>query len=186
MKKKENIMLAAIKLFTERGYDGTTISMIAKEANVSVGLMYRYFESKEELINTLFKNNIDNIENHIKINFPFDKSIKEKFDYCYNKIFDYCKENLTLYLFMQKTSGGYYLTEESREKDYKFFEYIFSIFDEGKKQGIIKNIDNKLLLALIYGPIEIFISMEKDKEKISIEKFKNDLRKSTWNAIKNK
>jgi AcrR family transcriptional regulator len=50
IKSKNNIIQAAIKLFSTRGYYATSTSAIAKEAGVAAGLMYNYFGSKEELL----------------------------------------------------------------------------------------------------------------------------------------
>ncbi len=47
--RREQIKKAALKVFSRRGLVGTKISMIAKEAGVSQGLTYRYFQSKDEL-----------------------------------------------------------------------------------------------------------------------------------------
>jgi AcrR family transcriptional regulator len=44
------IIDAALRLFREKGYDATTMRAIAKEAGVSVGNAYYYFDSKERLI----------------------------------------------------------------------------------------------------------------------------------------
>ncbi|MFB7113274.1 TetR family transcriptional regulator [Streptomyces sp. NPDC056190] len=44
------ILETAMRLFQERGYDKTTMRAIAKEAGVSVGNAYYYFEGKEHLI----------------------------------------------------------------------------------------------------------------------------------------
>lgn len=48
--RKQQIMDVALKLFAEKGYDSTSISKIAKDANISKGLLYNYFESKEDLL----------------------------------------------------------------------------------------------------------------------------------------
>ena len=45
---------AAIKLMTERGYEGTTLRDIADAAGVSVGLLYRYFPSKRSVVLALY------------------------------------------------------------------------------------------------------------------------------------
>lgn len=55
-KSKEKILDAALKLFSNEGYHATSIAKIAKEAGVSKGLMYNYFESKEELLNAIIEN----------------------------------------------------------------------------------------------------------------------------------
>ena len=44
------IVATAMRLFTENGYDRTTMRSIAAEAGVSVGNAYYYFSSKEQLI----------------------------------------------------------------------------------------------------------------------------------------
>ncbi|WP_410982144.1 TetR/AcrR family transcriptional regulator [Bacillus cereus] len=46
--RKEQIMKAALKAFAQWGITGTKISMIAAEADVSQGLFYHYFKSKDE------------------------------------------------------------------------------------------------------------------------------------------
>lgn len=51
---KERIYTAALKLFAEKGYGETTLREIAKESGVSLGLAYRYFASKEELLLELY------------------------------------------------------------------------------------------------------------------------------------
>jgi len=47
---RTRIMVAALELFAIDGYHNTSISKIAKHAGLSKGLMYNYFESKEELL----------------------------------------------------------------------------------------------------------------------------------------
>jgi AcrR family transcriptional regulator len=51
--RKEQIIAAAVKVFARRGIIGTKMSMIAAEAGISHGLLYHYFESKDELFTTL-------------------------------------------------------------------------------------------------------------------------------------
>ena len=48
--KRQNLVDAAIKLFSAHGYHGTGIDRIAEEARVSKRTMYHHFRSKEELI----------------------------------------------------------------------------------------------------------------------------------------
>jgi AcrR family transcriptional regulator len=51
--KKALIMDTALELFAGKGYYPTSISDIAQKAGISKGLMYNYFESKEELIKAI-------------------------------------------------------------------------------------------------------------------------------------
>ncbi|ROR27274.1 TetR family transcriptional regulator [Mobilisporobacter senegalensis] len=53
---KDSILKASEKLFAENGYDGTSISQIAKEADITKSLLYYYFESKDKILEELFSN----------------------------------------------------------------------------------------------------------------------------------
>lgn len=60
-----NIMEAAFKLIASQGYESTSISQIAAAAGVSKGLMYNYFESKEDLLEKLVSNAMNEGESAI-------------------------------------------------------------------------------------------------------------------------
>ena len=57
--RRKVIMDTALEIFAEYGYESSSISMIAKKAGVSKGLMYNYFESKEDLLTSLITNGMD-------------------------------------------------------------------------------------------------------------------------------
>jgi AcrR family transcriptional regulator len=51
--KRKHIMDAALTLFSNQGFHATSISQIAQMAEISKGLMYNYFQSKEELLQSI-------------------------------------------------------------------------------------------------------------------------------------
>jgi TetR/AcrR family fatty acid metabolism transcriptional regulator len=52
--KRRQILDAAIRVFATRGFHACRVSDVADEAGVAYGLVYHYFASKEEILNTLF------------------------------------------------------------------------------------------------------------------------------------
>lgn len=52
------IMRAAVRLFTQKGIERTTIKDIARKAGVAEGALYRHFVSKDELASHLFSVNL--------------------------------------------------------------------------------------------------------------------------------
>jgi AcrR family transcriptional regulator len=60
---KHKIMDAAFKLIAKNGYEATSIAMIAKVAGVSKGLLYNYFEGKEDLVKALVIGAMDEGDN---------------------------------------------------------------------------------------------------------------------------
>jgi TetR/AcrR family fatty acid metabolism transcriptional regulator len=52
--KRRMILDAAIRVFARQGFHHCRVSDVADEAGVAYGLVYHYFDSKEEILNTLF------------------------------------------------------------------------------------------------------------------------------------
>jgi AcrR family transcriptional regulator len=59
--KRERILEAACKVISEKGYEASTIELIAERAGVSKGLVYRYYASKETLVNELINSLFDKL-----------------------------------------------------------------------------------------------------------------------------
>ena len=66
--KKGKIMDVALELFGRDGYYTTSISDIAREAAISKGLLYNYFESKDELIREIIFSGLDKLDQLIDPN----------------------------------------------------------------------------------------------------------------------
>ena len=85
--KRLLIIETALLRFSEDGYKRTSMSSIAKEANVSKGNLYNYFESKELLLESVLRNGLDEISDFYEKLDPellseelFEKTIRSNFD----------------------------------------------------------------------------------------------------------
>lgn len=63
--KKTLIMDVALEHFAKEGYHNTTITHIAKHAGISKGLMYNYFESKDELLTEIINRSMEGVAKYI-------------------------------------------------------------------------------------------------------------------------
>lgn len=52
--RRDTILRSAARLFARQGISGATMQEIAKEADLSAGAIYRYYNSKEELVRAVF------------------------------------------------------------------------------------------------------------------------------------
>ncbi|OLC06660.1 MAG: hypothetical protein AUH42_05210 [Gemmatimonadetes bacterium 13_1_40CM_70_11] len=52
---RQRLVHAALELFTARGYETTTTAEIARKAGVAEGTIYRHFQSKQHLLNELYR-----------------------------------------------------------------------------------------------------------------------------------
>lgn len=62
--RKQNIVDAALALFAEKGYDGTSTQQIARRAEVSEALIFKHFENKESLLNHIIRTGYKRIIEH--------------------------------------------------------------------------------------------------------------------------
>lgn len=99
--KKTLIMDVALEHFAGQGYHNTTITHIAKHAGISKGLMYNYFESKEELLTEIISRAMGEISHY----FDPDKDgslSEEEFELFIRKYFILLREKLSFWrLFFQ-------------------------------------------------------------------------------------
>ncbi|MDI9483921.1 MAG: TetR family transcriptional regulator [Bacillota bacterium] len=58
---KQRILAAATELFSQKGFDATGVSEIAKEAQVNKALIYYYFENKEAILDSLIDAMLSNV-----------------------------------------------------------------------------------------------------------------------------
>jgi AcrR family transcriptional regulator len=95
------IMDVALHHFADEGYFKTTITHIARHAGISKGLMYNYFESKEELLITIINRSMSEISHY----FDPDKDgylSEEEFELFIRKLFSTLRENISFWrLFFQ-------------------------------------------------------------------------------------
>ena len=65
--RKRRIVDTALQLFSESGYDKTSIRDIAKHANMSLGLLYNYFASKEQLLEAIVQEGVDDLKHSLDL-----------------------------------------------------------------------------------------------------------------------
>ncbi|MGB9621910.1 MAG: TetR/AcrR family transcriptional regulator, partial [Brevinematia bacterium] len=58
LSNKDKIISSAIKLFSEKGFDGTSVDEIAKDCGVNKAMIYYYFSSKEGLLNSIIRKSV--------------------------------------------------------------------------------------------------------------------------------
>ncbi|MGB9842868.1 MAG: TetR/AcrR family transcriptional regulator [Caldisericia bacterium] len=90
MNKKETIFEEALKLFLEKGFNETSIEDITKNALISKGSFYTYFKSKEELLENVVKELLNNVEKRFYSLIKKEK--KEPLDY----LVDFFNFNISL------------------------------------------------------------------------------------------
>lgn len=90
--RKHQIMATALELFAHEGYYTTAISRIAEKAGISKGLMYNYFQSKDDLILAIIDDGFQKLLN------SFDPNrdgvlTEDEFEFMVNRSFYILEQN---------------------------------------------------------------------------------------------
>ena len=76
-KTKNAILDAALKIFSEKGFHATSMNDIAVAANVSKGLAYNYFESKQHIVQAILKSVMEMFaQKYIPVSMEKDKRFR--------------------------------------------------------------------------------------------------------------
>lgn len=64
-KTRAKIYQAALALFAARGYEKTTMRLVAESAGTSLGLTYRYFKAKDDIVLELYRRTVADFEERV-------------------------------------------------------------------------------------------------------------------------
>lgn len=182
--KREDILAAALFLFSERGYDGTTVPMIAKRANVGAGTIYRYFENKECMVNILFQESLLDFSESMKLVDLNKKTDKEKFYLLFNQMITFAKNKPDQLNFFDTHCTGYYLDDKSRKLLDEYLDFLTSYIEEGKQSGSIQNLPSDALLSIVYGAFSHLFKLIHSGMIEETPDLLGSLTDCCWNAIK--
>lgn len=151
--KKDELIVAALKLFMENGYENTTVRMILNEVKGEIGMFYHYFKSKDELFEAAAGMYFRQYSEHFgKIVNDASLSLSEQID----QIFRLFKATSESYLQMNRNSGLHWTVELAlREKTLEELEpYIAVLLQNAVMSGTIQQPDlpfAELAAFLVHG-----------------------------------
>lgn len=151
--KRERILDAALALFAERGFHGTAVPLVAKAAAVGAGTIYRYFESKERLVNELYRREKQRVVEHVLAGLPTTESPRTQFRYFFRAIVEYALENQASFRFLEHHHHAPYLDAESRALEARTIMMALAFLAETGKQQITKPVAPQVLMAVVWGAI---------------------------------
>jgi TetR/AcrR family transcriptional regulator, repressor of fatR-cypB operon len=182
--KRDQIIIAAMKLLIEKGVQATPMSAIAKSAGTGMGTIYNYFSTKEELINAIYLY-IKSIEVQFVIQESNESSLKITFLNYYKAFINFNIQNPECFFFMDQMQNSPIITDKTREEGRIEFLPITELILKGQKEGIIKTMSIEAILQFLSGTLTNYvrwiINITDEAEK---EKHLEQQLRMVWDAIK--
>jgi len=159
--KRRQILNAAVRVFSQKGFHRCRISDIASEAEVAYGLVYHYFKNKEEILNTIFDENwgllvklIDNVEEQTD-------DLEGKLKLIVSLILDSYRmfPEIIQVIVMEIARSSKFLKKPKIEAFEKAFNRLAEVLAHHQERGeITKDLDSKLLAYSFFGIIELILT----------------------------
>lgn len=168
--RKEEIIAAALYLFSQKGYEHTTIQDIAKYLNISQGLCYRYFKSKSELFIATAEFYAQQVMIQIKKPFPHDMKAIDKFNIIIKRLFEYIIKHGE---FEANSEVSALRSDRLDSIAKQIIEVIIPIIEQGNKEGVFacKEIERTTKI-FIFGLVHTFHEdMPKENLHLYIKSF---------------
>ena len=149
--KREAILEAALELFVERGFFGTAVPEIADRAGVGAGTIYRYFESKEALVNAIYRQQKLHFANVVLDGFPAQAATREQFRMLWMRMSKFAIENTPAFIFLELHHHARYLDAESRAVENRMLDLFTGVVTMAQARGELKAGPPRLLMGLVMG-----------------------------------
>ncbi|MGO8999325.1 MAG: TetR/AcrR family transcriptional regulator [Polyangiaceae bacterium] len=168
--KGEAILTAALDLFVERGFYGTSVPSVAERAGVAAGTIYHYFASKEALVNALFKRWKGEVSGEVLRDFPFDRPPREQFRAVWERMTTFALAHPKELAFLELHHHGSYLDEESRRIEHQILDFGIEMVRRAQAAealkpmppGVLMEFANGAFLGVFRGALEGRLEMARE------------------------
>ena len=163
---KERILYAALKLFSEKGYDGVGVDLIAENAGLKGPSLYRHYKGKEDIFNSL----MDLVTSHYEEGFGLERKTMELPD-SMDELIDNAMKSIRFTMhddIVQKTrrilAMEQFRSERMAELTTRYHlenlqKLYAGIFAELMEKGLVKKDDPEYLALEFVSPVSLLIHM---------------------------
>ena len=155
--KRERILEAAVKIFAEKGFYNAKVSDIARVAGVADGTIYLYFQSKDDLLISLFEDRMEEVNENMRSALAQGGSPVEKLRRALTMHLDLVQQHpqLAEVLTVELRQSTKFLKEYKQSKFGEFLKLIAEPVEEGQQDGSIRrDIDAHVAARALFGAID--------------------------------
>jgi len=175
-RRKEEIIKAAAKLFSQKSYHDVTMDDIAEKVGVAKGTIYLYFDSKEKLYLEIMEDTYEEIESILEKETAKSDPAPVKLKKVLGLIFKFYLQNLDVLRILSRDETHlirehYEFTEHWRLRRIRLYQ---KILEKGITEGSFRPSNTELTSLIIFGLVRsvmFYYKTEKSAESIAEEVF---------------
>lgn len=185
-KDKSKVMAifdATVNLTAKVGIAGLKMSLIAQEAEIAAGTIYLYYKNKQDLLNAVYTNlkteGIFSVMGKIE-HLPIQVQLFRLWEVA----FEYHVSHINKSVFIEQFERSSLISPENKTMEIDSMSYLHKTLDDAKKKGVVKAIDNHIIISMIIGFMK-YLSVQATNNIVDInEEVKHLCYSMCWNAIR--
>ncbi|MDB9755273.1 TetR/AcrR family transcriptional regulator [Winogradskyella sp.] len=182
--KRNALIKATIDLVNNNGFHATSMSKIAKMANVSPATIYLYFDNKQDLVNKTYIEVKAIYTAYAFETYNTETTVELGFKTIWKRIANFKLKDSKNALFLAQCDNTPIIDEQSRQLGIKHLQPLLDLWERGKKEGVIKPISNYLLYAYTINPLS-FLMISQQRGALKLDKTHiQEAYTAAWNSIK--
>jgi TetR/AcrR family transcriptional regulator, fatty acid metabolism regulator protein len=153
--KRRLILDAAVRVFARKGYHASRVGDIAEEAGVAHGLLYHYFRSKEELLETIFRETWRDVLDAVRAVEETDETARDRLGGVAKILLRAWRRDPDLVrVLVREVTRGSHLQRRIDEID-QAFAGLERIIAQGQEDGEFRaDLDARMISYVFYGAVE--------------------------------
>ncbi|MPM60905.1 hypothetical protein SDC9_107759 [bioreactor metagenome] len=140
--KQERILKVAMSEFAENGLIGTNVNVIAKKADISIGSLYNYFESKEDIFLAIASRGLKTMVNTVMVALSFSSDVLSELKLFVKVLINFIKEEnelILLYNEVAYSANNDIITPTAKFARENLIKIYKSAISEAQNDGYIRN-----------------------------------------------
>jgi len=187
-KVQKAVLQTTLQLISEKDLQATSMALISQMSGVSTGSIYHYFQSKEDIINELYKAIVQFNGEVVLKDFYSSEAIQERFKRTWENVIRFNMNYSKGFQFIEQYSFSPYIGEAAKQEACKggWCGPLSQLYAEAIEQQLFIDLEPRLMVQMHFGSVvyltkayfQKYIDLPDDTIQIVIHSF--------WNAVSKK
>ncbi|MCA9875621.1 MAG: TetR/AcrR family transcriptional regulator [Ardenticatenaceae bacterium] len=160
--KEAQLIEASIDLFAQEGFWNTPTARIAKHAGVATGTLFNYFESKDVLIDAVYRQLKQEWKTYLLAGYPQDGTLKERVEHIWFRHIDWGLHFPLRYSLMMQLKLSDLVSHEMQQSQEAELAFAYEMIVQGIAAGELIDTDPAYLGQIFYAQLEAAVSYATD------------------------
>ena len=157
--KRPQYLRSALKLFVQNGVSQTSTAAIAEDAGTAAGTLFLYFPTKQDLIDGLVMEIVQEQSEAINKILQPDQSAQSVFFTIWEGTIRWFLENEEAYTYILQVRDSGMISESAVQETEKFFQFYYMAIELGLSEGSIRPYPTELVGNLLYHDIMAVVDL---------------------------